>query len=152
MITFIVLFCVITHTGPEYNGGFKGCCFCWVWLNGYAYRLCGCSGIIFWMRPANERRRYIVTSSLIDRAQGRNDLWMLSLTDVIVKYCFSLYLIMAPLRSCFGEVQIPWFCILYYDLINVLHLCWEDSYQLNPLRSIKFPIHWFQGDGFILYL
>ena len=29
--------------------------------------------IIFWMRPANERRRYIVTSSLIGWAHAQND-------------------------------------------------------------------------------
>ena len=30
------------------------------------------SGIILWMRPANERRRYIVTSSLISWAHTQN--------------------------------------------------------------------------------
>ena len=31
--------------------------------------------IILWMRPANERRRYTVTSSLIGWAHSQNDLW-----------------------------------------------------------------------------
>ena len=35
----------------------------------------GPSGIILWMRPANERRRYIVTSSLIGWAHTQNDPW-----------------------------------------------------------------------------
>ena len=33
------------------------------------------TGINLWMRPANERRRYIVTSSLIGWAHTRNDPW-----------------------------------------------------------------------------
>ena len=39
------------------------------WLTDYA-------GIILCMRLANERRRYIITSSLIDRAHIRNDPWL----------------------------------------------------------------------------
>ena len=35
-----------------------------------------CSEIILCMGPANERRRYIVTSSLIGRAQTQNDPWL----------------------------------------------------------------------------
>ena len=31
------------------------------------------AGIILWMRPANERRRYNVTSSVIGRAHSQND-------------------------------------------------------------------------------
>ena len=33
------------------------------------------AGIILCMHPANERRRYIVTSSLIGWVQIQNDLW-----------------------------------------------------------------------------
>ena len=36
------------------------------------------AGIILWMRPANERRRYIVTSSLIGWAHRQNDPWVSS--------------------------------------------------------------------------
>ena len=32
-------------------------------------------GIILWMRPANDRRRYIATSSLIGWVQTQNDPW-----------------------------------------------------------------------------
>ena len=36
----------------------------------------GChTGIILYMRPANERRRYIVTSSRIGRVHIQNDPW-----------------------------------------------------------------------------
>ena len=33
-------------------------------------------GIILWIRPVNERRRYIVTSSLIGWAHTQNDPWV----------------------------------------------------------------------------
>ena len=44
----------------------------------------GCAGIIFGMRPANERRRCIVTSSLIGWTPTQNDPWVcVSGTSVI---------------------------------------------------------------------
>ena len=49
---------------------------------GFMYSLCsamlswGSPGIILCMRPANERRRYMVTLSLIGRAHTQNDPWI----------------------------------------------------------------------------
>ena len=42
---------------------------------GWSYLFSGHSGIILCARPANERQRYIVTSSLIAWAHTQNDLW-----------------------------------------------------------------------------
>ena len=51
-------------------------------------------GIILCMRPANEGRRYNVTSSLIGRAHVQNDPW-------IPKNCFSTKILdtLSPLAS-----------------------------------------------------
>ena len=37
--------------------------------------------IILWTRPTNERRRYIVTSSLTDWAHSQNDRWTYGATS-----------------------------------------------------------------------
>ena len=47
------------------------------------------AGIILCMRPANERRRYIVTSSLIGWAHVENDPWLFTLLATFVE-CFVL--------------------------------------------------------------
>ena len=47
-------------------------------LNWYWFNLVGkrCTGLILGLHPANERRRYKVTPSLIRRAQTQNEPWM----------------------------------------------------------------------------
>ena len=45
------------------------------------------SGIIMWMRPANERRRYIVTSSPIGLAHIQSDPWQIIWTHIWNHFC-----------------------------------------------------------------
>ena len=45
------------------------------WLKCFVRISVTVAGIILWMHPANERRRYIVTSSLIGRVHTQSDPW-----------------------------------------------------------------------------
>ena len=66
-------------------------------------------GIFLWMRPANGRRRYIVTSSLIGWAHTQNDPWGSRLLCVL--YAF-------PRARSSKLKQI---CICLYSLVPVLY-------------------------------
>ena len=49
------------------------------------------SGIILCMRPANERRHYSATSSLIGRAQTQNDPWIYDVAMPMCRHCDKQY-------------------------------------------------------------
>ena len=51
------------------------------------------TGIILWMRPADERRHYMVTSAFIDWAHRQNDPWSITKDFAIVILCNSMVIL-----------------------------------------------------------
>ena len=84
---------------------------------------CAYSGILLEMGSANERRRYIVTSSLIDRAH----LWD------------TLY---APSHPYSGSLtrEVTWFANPGYQFARI-----SNHTHTKQLDDITHPCHWFNG-------
>ena len=62
----------------QYGGHFILALMCWPWTNQTIIPNMGMqyAGIVLWMRPANEGRRYIVTLSVIGWVLSQNDPWV----------------------------------------------------------------------------
>ena len=87
---------------------------------------CSAAGIVLCMHPANERRRYIVTSSLIGWAHTQNDPWCSVSDHSIVVHAVS------PLRWHFVPTRVARFPIdwpLIFWVINAMlgrwAACWN---------------------------
>ena len=94
-----------THEGNIWNGFFRE-------FN--KFDLC-CTFVILCMHPANERRRYSVTSSLIGWLHTQNDPWSLYHEQHFVYW-----------RQC--RKHLIW------------HLCFYSKRYVNLLATISFPI------------
>ena len=116
------------------------------------------AGIILWMRPANERRRYIVTSSLIGWAHTQNDpcawlwrfiflqLWSSGMPGIVslrkessnIKYCGKYKSYIHPIQSMiikFPHGIFVLFVILAIKLVSI-------SVEGNQSAMFSFSSWW----------
>ena len=97
------------------------------------------SGISLWMRPANERRRYIVTSSLIGWAQSQNYPCRLQTAYKLSSFRPNLgctvYHIKAREKKVIKCVKIPVLLLVFYRLQYLVN---PESREINSLAPGKF--------------
>ena len=104
------------------------------------------AGLILGLRPANERRCYFVTASLIGRAQTYNQPWQVVEIDLVGKKAPSFHIVIIMslcAESCLEETWKYIIIISQYwdgtDRLNIslwtFHTCLTDWYHGNLLGN-----------------